>query len=274
MKRFAKVISIMLVAIMAFTSVAMAAAGDTCIAVGKDLDETGLATVKGFFGISNLDDYKVIEISNKDEHKYLKDYVDEEKIGTEALSSVMITETDDEDIDVEIHNINYCTEDMYENALETAGVTGADVVVAAPYPISGTAALVGTIKAYEKMTGHKVHDDVIEAAVEELTTTGDIGTEVGNKDAITDIIADLKDELAANPDMSEDDIIATIKSLASKYGVSLTDAQIDKIKAMFKKFKGLDINWGGLADKAKDLADQAAQSGLLDRFINWIKSLF
>ena len=272
-KKFTTVISLALVAVMVLSSTVFAASGDTCIALGQDLDKSETKTVLSYFGIDNLDDYDVIYITNKDEHKYLKDYVPEEQIGTEALSSVMITENDEDDIDVEIYNINYCTEDMYENALETAGVTGADVIVAGPYSISGTAALVGTIKAYEEMTGERVKDDVIEAAVEELTTTGDIGAEIGDKDGVAEIISDIKDQLSSNPNMSEDEIIQAIKDAAARAGISLSDANIEKIKNMFTKFKGLNINWSGLADKAKELANKAGQSGIFDRFIAWIKSL-
>lgn len=42
---------------------------------------------------------------------------------------------------------------MYKNALTTAGITDADIIVAGPKPISGTAALVGIFEAYEAMTG-------------------------------------------------------------------------------------------------------------------------
>lgn len=272
-KRFSTITALTLIAVMMLSSVAFAASGDTCIALGEDLDKSGTKTVLSYFGIDSVDDYDVIYITNKDEHKYLEDYVPEEQIGNKALSSVMITENDSEDIDVEIYNINYCTEEMYENALETAGVTGADVIVAGPYSISGTAALVGTIKAYEEMTGHKVHDDVIEAAVEELTTTGDIGEEVGNKDAIADIISDIKEKISENPDMSEEDIIQAIKDAAAKAGVTLSDENIEKIKAMFTKFKGLDIDWKGLANKAKDLANKAGEMGIFDKIIAWVKSL-
>ena len=38
---------------------------------------------------------------------------------------------------------------MYENALTTAGVTDATVTVAGPFNITGTAALVGAMNAYE-----------------------------------------------------------------------------------------------------------------------------
>lgn len=276
-KRMGAVLALTICFTMVMGSVAFAAHEGTYLAMGDDLSKSETKTVLQIFGVDK-DDCEVIYVTNKDEHKYLDDYVDTAKIGTKALSCVMINENDDDDIDVEIHNINYCTEDMYENALETAGVTGADVVVAGPYPISGTAALVGTIKAYEEMTGTHVSDKVVEAAVEELTTTGDIGEDVGNKDAVADIISEVKQELAEHPNMSEEDIIQAIKKAAAEVGISLSDANIEKIKNMISKFKGLDIDWGGLFNKAKDLGEKgyntAKEMGIFDKIKAWIMSLF
>ena len=44
---------------------------------------------------------KVVKVTNKDEHKYLDDYLDSSVIGTHALSSVLIEKRDKgEGIDV------------------------------------------------------------------------------------------------------------------------------------------------------------------------------
>ena len=274
-KRSGAIIALTIAFTMVFSSVAMAK-DRTYLALGEDLSHKQLKTVLKIFEVDNIDDCEVIYVTNEDEHKYLDDYVDPAKIGTEALSCVMINENGSDEIDVEIYNINYCTEDMYENALETAGVRGAEVVVAGPYAISGTAALVGTIKAYEEMTGKTVSDKVVEAAVDELTTTGDIGEEIGDKGAVAEIVEDVKELIAKNPDMSEDDIVQAIKDAASKVGVTLSDKNVERIKNMITKLKGID--WGGLWDKAKELGqkgyDKAKEMGLFDKIIEWFKSLF
>ena len=64
---------------------------------------------------------------------------------------------------------------MYQNALATAGVENVDVTVAAPLSISGTAALVGTMEAYENMTGDAIEADNVEAATNELVVTSELG---------------------------------------------------------------------------------------------------
>ena len=67
------------------------------IAFGADLNAKEKAAVLDGFGIteSDLSDYKTIEITNKDEHDYLGDYMSDSVIGTRALSSVMVVKADE-----------------------------------------------------------------------------------------------------------------------------------------------------------------------------------
>ena len=274
MKKFTKVLALTIVFAMSLSSFVFADNDRIFLALGNDLSPEQESTVLDFFGGVDINECEVVYITNADEYKYLGNYVPASQIGNQALSSVMIEENGNNDIDVEIHNINYCTEGMYKNALATAGVSGADVVVAGPYPISGTAALVGTIKAYEKMTGEEVPDEVIEGSVNEITTTGEIGEEVGDKGAIEELVADVKSQIADNPDMSDEDIVAAIKAGAEKLGISLSQDQIDKLKGLIVDLKGLDIDWDNVKKQSLDIFNKIKDAGLLDRIIDWIKSLF
>ena len=271
--RATKILSIAMIISMMMPSFAFAD-DQPFVALGQDLKAEETNTVLSLFGVSDITDCNVIYITNAQEHQYLGEYVPAAQIGTKALSSVMIEENSGTEIDVEIHNINYCTEGMYCNALATAGVSGAKVIVAGPYPISGTAALVGTIKAYEEMTGEEVSDEVIEGCVDEITTTGEIGEEVGDKNAIEKIVADLKSQIAENPNMSDSDIVAAIKEAADKFGISLTDDQIAKLKDLITNLKGLDIDWDNVKKQSLDIFNKVKSSGLLDKIIDWFKSLF
>lgn len=56
-------------------------------------------------------------------------------VGSHSLSSVLlIPQESGAGLTVETHNINYCTIAMYRNALLTAGVQDAKVIVVAPMP--------------------------------------------------------------------------------------------------------------------------------------------
>lgn len=147
------------------------------ISFGKDLSSSQKQKVLDLFGISESDlaDMNTITISNSDEHKYLDDYLPAKTIGTRALSSVYVKPAaSGSGIQVTTKNITYCTAGMYENAMTTAGLKDVNVIVAGPSPISGTAALVGAAEAYSKMTGTKVDEDKVDAAVDEIVTTGEI----------------------------------------------------------------------------------------------------
>lgn len=255
---------------MCMSQTAFAAEGDGYLSLGADLNESERNTVMDLLGVDDPDNYNVIYVTNAEEHKYLDSYVDTNQIGDRALSSVLIREKSGNDIDVEIHNIGYCTEGMYRNALQTAGVEGADVIVAGPFEISGTAALVGTIKAYEKMSGETVDDEVIEGAVDELTTTGEVGEEIGDKEAAEDIISSVKEQLADDPDMSEQDIEEAIKQAAKEQGYELSEETVEKAKNMVENLQGLDIDWGGLKDKIKGID----AGSWFSRLYNWFMGFF
>lgn len=269
-----KSIAVILAFALAFTislsSTAFAAEAEGYLSLGADLSEDERNTVMDLMGVDDPDNYEVLYVTNADEHKYLDSYVSSDQIGSRALSSVLIKEKSGDDIDVEIHNIGYCTEGMYRNALQTAGVEGADVVVAGPFEISGTAALVGTIKAYEEMSGETVDDEVIEGAVDELTTTGEVGEEIGDKEAAEGIVSQVKEELADNPDMSDEEIEESIREAAEEAGYDLSEETIQKIKEMIQNLQGLDIDWNGFKEKLEGMGS----GNWLQNLINWFKGLF
>ncbi len=114
------------------------------IALGADLSADERATVLSLLGVTeaDLENYDVVTVTNDQEHEYLDSYISSDTIGSRALSSVVVMEAEEgSGITVTIKNISYCTEGMYENALATAGVEDAEVIVAGPFSISGTAAL-------------------------------------------------------------------------------------------------------------------------------------
>ena len=120
------------------------------LSLGADLTSSEKQTVYQLLGVDSddLDKYGISTVTNQEEHKYLDSYVSSSAIGTRALSSVLIEKGEKgSGIQVETKNITYCTEGMYQNALATAGAKDIKVTVAGPTQISGTAALVGAIKA-------------------------------------------------------------------------------------------------------------------------------
>lgn len=157
-KRMKQILSVsaMLAMVWMFCLNVHAEEGKTVVALGVDLSAEQRATVLGLMGITEeqLAGYEVIYITNSQEHQYLDSYLGSSVIGSKSLSSVMLKKgAKGSGVNVTTKNINYCTTGMYRNALLTAGIQDTEVIVAAPAQISGTAALIGAVKAYEKMEG-------------------------------------------------------------------------------------------------------------------------
>ncbi len=258
------------------------------LALGADLTEAQRNTVLGYMGIdpAALDNYDVVYINNQEEHSYLDSYMDSSAIGTKSLSSVVITKADaGSGINISTYNINYCTVGMYKNALATAGVTDANIIVAGPFQLSGTAALVGIFKAYEEMTGDNLDEEVVDAALNELVTTGELNQSIdGDSDSVEALIAELKQQLA-NGDLSTDeDIRSAIDELAKKYDLSLSEDDIQTLIDLINALKGLDLDWDSIANQAKSWADKLgvdfnnidkeAAAGFFQKIVEVVKSIW
>lgn len=226
------------------------------LALGADLSAQEQMTVLSLLGLDdiNVDDYDIISITNADEHEYLDKYLDASIIGTRALSSVLVVGKEaGNGIRVTTKNISYCTEGMYRNALLTAGIEDADITVAGPFSISGTAALVGAIKAYETMTGEEVSDANLDAANDELVLTGKLVEEIGDSEKAEDLIALVKKDVAENNLTSAEDIQNVIEQACEELDIHLSADNKQQIADLMKKIEGLDLDVDKLKDQAKDL---------------------
>ncbi len=165
--------------VLSFPCILVRAEGEkkSYLALGQDLNDEQRKTVLSKLGLTEEDvsAMEVCYITNEMEHQYLDSYIPAENIGTKSISCVLVTEADPgAGIQITTENISYCTVGMYKNALLTSGVQDATVHVAAPTQVSGTAALVGTWLAYEKMTGENLSEDRKDIAVDEIVTIGDL----------------------------------------------------------------------------------------------------
>lgn len=228
------------------------------LALGADLTDEQEATVLNLLGVnqSDLSNYTVVEITNAMEHEYLDSYLDSALIGTKALSSVLVTNKEKETgITVTTQNISYCTVGMYQNALATAGVENADIKVAGPFSISGTAGLVGAIKAYENMTGEKVDNDNVETATNELVVTSELGESLGDTGTAEELVGFIKNEVASN-DYTEEEISSLIDDAATEFNVTLSAEDKQKIMDLMDKIDTLDLDVGKLQEQVEGLYDK------------------
>ncbi|MBR5292775.1 MAG: DUF1002 domain-containing protein [Clostridia bacterium] len=214
--------------------------GEARAVIGANLDQEQVAAVYKDFGIERGSVEEII-VTNADEREYLEGLVDDKKIGSVALSCVYITLLEEgSGLSISTNNINWCTEQMYVNALTTAGITDAKVIVSAPFAVSGTAALTGVYKAYEDITGQSLSNLAKSVGAEELILTGQLAEYIGSEEAAA-LINELKGILDITETMSDSDVKNEIKKLAEQYNVQVTDAQIDQILKLCRQMEKLDV---------------------------------
>lgn len=230
---------------------------DVIVTLGEDLSADQQQAMLAEMDATDLADEQIIYVSNSEEHNYLGDVVPSEQIGTRAISSAKISMRDDNSgIMVTTENITYITGKMYSNALATAGVTGAEIYVTAPFDVSGTGALTGILKAYEQSTGEAINEDLKKAANEEMVVTAELaGDEDISDDEAVDFINQIKEAIEEeNPETAEE-LRALISRLAEEMGITLSDGQLEQLVDLFNKLKGLNIDWDKVNNTLNDTRD-------------------
>ena len=245
------------------------------VTIGADLTDSQKATVLDFFGLTedDLQNMQVITVNNQDERAYLEGTVSDAVIGTQTLSCSYIEPTTSGGINVETANLTYVTKNTLYNALQTAGIENCNLVVTAPYKVSGTGALTGIFKAYEA-NGKTLDDDKKEAATQEMVDTAKLENTYG--EGAAQIIGDVKDQVVSSgKDMTDDQIRDIIKTAAKAKGIDLTDADIDTILAMVKRVQSLDYDKTAFSNTLDKISGQLDKlNGKADGILGAIQEFF
>lgn len=236
-----KIIS-MVLAVYILLSVTIASAAnetDVRTVIGADLTDENIQAVYDHFGIER-GSVTELSVTNADEREYLEGYVDDALIGTRSISCVYIQMVDEgSGLDVTTSNINWCTPEMYVSALATAGITDAKVTVAAPFEVSGTAALTGVYMAYEDITGETLDETAKLVGTQELTLTAELSDEIGSFDSVK-IVNELKLILEETKNMTDEELRLQIDTIGEEYNVSLTDSQKDQLISLCRSLEKLN----------------------------------
>lgn len=264
MKKLIVCIAIVLLFFCCESKVMAADEQDIVVALGADLSEQQRIEVLELMELTEADlaKYTVISITNAMEHEYLDAYLNDSVIGSKSLSSVKITKAaSGSGVMVTTQNINYCTTGMYRNALMTAGMEDTQVLVVAPTPISGTAGLIGALKAYEVMADKEVSDAALDTALDELITTGELAESIQGEagaDEAAALIAWLKNKIAGKElDIGDEQSVREAIAEGEKtFGISLTDAEKNRIIELLKKLDSLGLNADYLMEQAQSLYEK------------------
>ncbi|HEX7064304.1 MAG TPA: DUF1002 domain-containing protein [Bacillales bacterium] len=246
---------------MPISALAETQPGDVLVTLGKGLSDAQEESVLNEMNV-NREDVEIIYVNIEEEREYLGDYISDEKIGDQTISSTKITMLEEgKGLNVKTHNITYVTEGMYANALLTAGIQDAEILVTAPFPVSGTGGLTGILKAYDQKTDVKISDEQKKVANEELVRTAQLGEDIG-KEKATQLVTRIKQEMADNPVETKEDLRQLIQKVANDLDVNLTDEQMNKLVTLFNHIKNLDIDWGQLKNQLQQVSQK------LDEFLS------
>lgn len=273
-----KVLLVLLIALMVSSSVL--ATGEVVVSLGKDLNQAQRSQMMDVLGAN--ENTKVIEVTNEEERKYLGGHVDSSIIGTRAISSAYVeTLKEGEGIQAEVYNVTWVTKDMVISALATAGIKDAKVKVAAPFNVSGTAALTGIIKAFENATGESVSEEQKEIANEEIAKTGELGQDIG-KDEAAELVKRVKEEVIEKDIKNKDDIEKVIVESANELNITLTPEQKQKLSELMEKISSLDLNVEDIKGQLKNISEKLGKiagnsddvKSFFQRIIDFFTNLF
>jgi len=178
------------------------------------------------------------------------------------------------DIDETYGKITQISPETYQNALITAGVTDADVTIAAPHDVTGESALTGIYKAYE-VQGESLNPEYTKNAQDELNTISDITSENEGKDgysesqlnkAITEIKITIINQINDGKDLTEDEVRQIVDEKLEENGLQdvITDNQKNQIINIIIQIKNSGFfnedSASKILDSSKDLLNQIKDS--------------
>lgn len=261
--------------------------GQEYIAFGADLNQKQRDQLLKQF--NSVKQPQMLEVTNSEEYYYVSKYVPKDKIGKRAISSVYLqTLSPGAGIQVQTNQITWVTEGMYANAAVTAGLKDVLIKAAAPFPVSGTAALTGIFKTFEQAQGRPIEEVRKDTAYQEMITTGELGEDVGQRNA-EGLIRDVKREVVERKVTNPQEIRVIIENRAKEYNLKLSEAQTKQIQQLMQKINRLDLNVSeinsqlkSLDTKVKGIREQGEKAqgffaqilNLLQQLLNMVTGLF
>lgn len=179
-------------------------------------------------------------------------------------------------------NITEVTDEMYANALLTAGIQDAVVEVASPVKVSGHSALVGIYKAYDEGNGTGLNTEHTEVANEELSLATQLAKKEGmDQDKIAELLTEIKKEIANQNPVSKEEIEQIINDQLKTLEIQLSEQDRQLLIDLFEKMRSLNINFDNVQSQLEDISkdikqrieDAVGDKGFLQAVSDFFKNL-
>lgn len=238
----------------------------TIVSLGANLTYQEKEEMLKYFDISstNSGNVKIIETTNEDIVTALG-YPSDTVIpaSSQSISSCKVTiEPTGSGITVSTNNLTEVTGNMLASALETCGITNANIVADAPYAVTGQAALAGIIQGFQDVTGKAVPEANKKVANDEINTTTQLGNEIGTENA-EKVVNESKSQVIEEAPNSTTQINNIVNNVANKYNITLTSAQKQQVVDLMEQINGLHLNWSDVKNTMNEINDNI-QAGKKD----------
>lgn len=179
-------------------------------------------------------------------------------------------------------NITEVTNEMYANALLTAGIEDALVEVASPLKVSGHSALTGIYKAYN-VDGESLDKDRMEVANEELNVATDLADEEGMDQAkVSELLTEIKKAISDQNPATKEDVERIVQEQLDKLNIELSPEDKRMLTNLFEKMRAINIDFGNVTSQLEDIASDikskieevAGNTGFWENVAEFFRNLF
>lgn len=252
--------------------------GVPIVVYGANLTAEQKASVQKALNVSESSTVEEITVTGEDLATYIKDG----NSSARMFSSAKITRTDaGKGLVISIvtpDNITQVTNEMYANAMLTAGIENATVEVAAPSPVTGHSALVGIYKAYEA-TGEQLDSERTDVANEELSVATILSEESGiDQDKVSELLTEIKQQIAEQNPASREEVEQIVTEQLSTLQIELSEQDRQLLIDLMDRIRQLDIDFSQWSTQLEDLSqsiqDQIGSIVENEGFWNGVKKFF
>lgn len=245
-------ITVLFVSIVGWSNVALADKNDTddvinekyglpIVVYGETLTAEQRAEVRRLVNVTDPNMVEEITVTAQD----LARLIDGDP-RSRMFSSAKITRKDSGGVivsQVTPENITQVTNEMYANALLTAGIENATIDVASPVKVTGHSALVGIYKAYE-VSGEELDKGRMEVANEELGIATDLAEKEGlDQEKVSELLTEIKKAIADQNPATKEDIEKIVEEQLKKLKIELSDEDRQLLIDLFEKMRSLNIDF-------------------------------
>ncbi|SFG39915.1 Uncharacterized protein YpuA, DUF1002 family [Halobacillus alkaliphilus] len=241
------------------------------VVYGEALSDTQKSEVAELLEVSQHEQVDEFTVNGQDLANYIGG-----NPNANMYSSVKIIHKDTgQGLNIEIvtkDNITEVTKEMYTNALLTAGVQDADVLVASSVKVSGHSALTGIYKAYDAK-GVKLDEGRMQVASEELDVATSIAKEEGISQAeISELLTEIKKAIAEQNPATREEVEQIVKEQLQALNIELSAEDRQRLVDLFEQMRDLNIDFDQVKNQLDDLTGNIQDLINDDGFWNNLRS--